>query len=75
MGGGDIKLMGVLGLHFGVAGAVFIVLAACIVGLIFALITKQGKGKAFPFGPMLAIGAWVMAVIGTPVINAYLSLF
>lgn len=74
MGGGDIKLMAVLGLQFGAAGAVFIIIASCVFGLINALITKTGKGKEFPFGPMLSLAAWLMAVVGTPVINAYLSM-
>lgn len=75
MGGGDIKLMAVLGLHFGIAGSVFILIAACILGLVSAVITKRGKGIEFPFGPMLSAAAWVTAIVGTQIINAYLSLF
>lgn len=75
MGGGDIKLLAVLGLHFGIAGAVFIILAACIAGIVTAYATKKGRGTPFPFGPMLAAAAWIMSVVGTPLINAYLSLF
>lgn len=75
MGGGDIKLVLVLGLNFGVLGAVFIIMAACIIGLIAAAINKTGKGKAFPFGPMLALATWVMILAGDKAIAAYLSLF
>ena len=75
MGGGDIKLMAVLGLHFGAAGALFIIFAACVIGLCAALVTGKGTGKAFPFGPDLSLAAWLMAVVGTPLIQAYLSLF
>ena len=75
MGGGDIKLMAVLGLNFGAAGAVFIIFAACIIGIIAAYATGKGKGKEFPFGPVLSASAWLMAVAGEPLIAAYLSLF
>lgn len=75
MGGGDIKLMAVLGLHFGPAGAVFILIASCIIGIIAAYATGKGKGKAFPFGPMLAAGAWLYMLVGAKLVNWYLSLF
>lgn len=75
MGGGDIKLMGALGLNFGAAGAVFILIASCFIGLIAAYAGGKGKGKAFPFGPMLSAGAWLCAVCGERLINWYFSLF
>ena len=75
MGGGDIKLMAVLALHFGPLKSLLLLVLACIIGLIGAGAAKKGFGKAFPFGPALAIGAWLTALVGTPIINAYLSLF
>lgn len=75
MGGGDIKLMAVLGLNFGAIQAVLLLLIACVVGLLAATIMRKGRDKAFPFGPMLSIAAWITALIGTPLVNAYLSLF
>ena len=75
MGGGDIKLMAVLGLNFGIAGALFIIIAACIIGIIAAYATGKGKGKAFPFGPVLSVAAWLMMTVGEPAIAAYMSLF
>ena len=73
MGGGDIKLMAVLGLHFGAGEAVLIMVIACIIGIIAAYATGKGKGKAFPFGPSLAAAAWITALCGAPLMNWYLS--
>ena len=75
MGGGDIKLMAVLGLHFGAAQSVFLLIVSCIVGLLAAKLGGKDRETAFPFGPSLSIAAWVTALIGGPVIEFYLSLF
>lgn len=75
MGGGDIKLMAVLGLHFGPGLTLFCLILACILGLIAAALLKRKKDAAFPFGPAISAAAWLTALFGTPVINAYLSLF
>lgn len=74
-GGGDIKLIAVLGMHFGAAQTLLLLIIACIVGLTFALISKTGKGKAFPFGPMLSIAAFICCMCGTNIINWYMSFF
>ena len=75
MGGGDIKLLAALGLHFGWKAMLFLLISACIIGLAFAALTRKGKETAFPFGPMLAAAAFFTAVFGDIVINAYLELF
>ncbi|KZE67339.1 hypothetical protein AWM68_19670 [Fictibacillus phosphorivorans] len=63
MGGGDIKLMGVLGLVLGFQGAYLTLMFASIVGVLVAiggLATKKYTRKtAIPFGPYLAVGALV----------------
>jgi leader peptidase (prepilin peptidase) / N-methyltransferase len=63
IGGGDIKLMGVLGLVLGFQGAYLTLMVASIVGVLVAivgLVTKKYNRKtAIPFGPYLAIGAVV----------------
>lgn len=75
MGGGDIKLIAVLGLHFGALQTLFLLILACVTGLIIAAIRKKGKSDPFPFGPAIAIAAWITALCGSSVISAYLSLF
>lgn len=74
MGGGDIKLMAVLGLHFGWKLSLLILIFACILGLLAALLTKK-LGKPFPFGPALSAAAWLTALVGSSVLGWYLSLF
>ena len=75
MGGGDIKLIAVLGLHFGAAQSLLLLIIACFVGLIFAAAAKTGRGREFPFGPSIAIAAWLTALVGQQVISWYLGLF
>lgn len=74
MGGGDIKLMAVLGLYFPWQQMVFLLLASCLVGIVGGLISAK-RGKPFPFGPYIALGAIITRLAGGPVISWYLSLF
>ena len=74
MGGADIKLLGVLGLHFGPIQTLYLLIAACIIGLLGAAISKKGFGKEFPFGPALAVSAWITVLSGPYIAEAYLSL-
>ena len=75
MGGGDIKLMAVLGMHFGAMQALLLLVASCFIGIFLAFATKKGRGKAFPFGPVLSLGAWFTALFGWRIIAWYISLF
>ena len=74
MGGADLKLTAVLGLHFGPLPTIFLLIVADILGLTGAVIMKKGFGKEFPFGPALALAAWITLLAGQPIIDAYLSL-
>lgn len=62
MGGGDIKLIAALGLHFGINGTLFIIVLACAAALIFAAVTHKDRETAFPFVPMLAFAACFTAI-------------
>ena len=75
MGGGDIKLTALLGLHFGAAQTLFLLIISCFIGIAFALLAKKGKSTQFPFGPVLSAGAWITALTGGPVVSWYLGLF
>ena len=75
MGGGDIKLLAVLGLYFDLPCCFFLLIAACVIGLILALGLGAKKGIAFPFGPALSIAAWVTLLAGAPVTAWYMGLF
>ncbi len=63
IGGGDIKLMGVLGLVLGFQGAFNTMMIASIIGLIVGIIgmlmKKYTRKTAIPFGPYLALGALI----------------
>lgn len=63
MGLGDVKLMGALGLYFGLANIIIISLVSFLVGAIlsiFLLVTKIKKTDEYiPFGPFIVIGAFI----------------
>lgn len=75
MGGGDIKLLFVLGLYFDLPCCFFLMITACILGIVIAMWLGAKKDMAFPFGPALSLAAWVTLLFGGPVTSWYLSLF
>ena len=75
MGGGDIKLLVVLGLHFGPRQLFLLLILACVLGIVFAVLAKRGRTAAFPFGPVLALAAWITMLLGSSIVCWYLSLF
>lgn len=78
LGGGDIKLIAVCGLYLGAIGTLFTLMLSCITGLIYSVIhnakVESGKGKAFPFGPWIALSCAIMLLYGDPLINWYRDL-
>ena len=72
LGGGDIKLFGVIGLYMGMIGTLFVMITACLTGLIFQIvIRRKSEEKAFPFGPWIALAAAVIMLYGGPLISWY----
>ena len=78
MGGGDIKLMAVLGLMFGVKGILFITLFSFISGAIASLILLtlkiKGRKDEIPFGPFISLSALIYIFYGIEIINWYLKM-
>jgi len=74
MGGGDIKLVFMLGSYVSIAEGLLAVLISCVVGIVFAVISKR-TNEQFPFGPSLCIGYLVSMLYGSVLIDSYLSLF
>jgi len=78
MGGGDIKLLAMLGAFLGVRGVIFTLMAAAAVGsltgCVLILVQKKGFRFALPFGPFLAIGALLYLYWGDHLILWYLGL-
>lgn len=77
MGGGDIKLLGMIGAFMGTPGVVFTILVASIVGTVVGLAvmrrSKDGLSTMVPFGPFLSFGAVCYLFWGQQFIQWYLQ--
>ena len=77
MGGGDFKLLAVLGAWLGWQSLPAIVLIASLSGLILnmgLLLSKpyaHFKNLCIPFGPYLALGGWIMLLWGPDIMRLY----
>lgn len=61
MGGGDIKLMFVLGMALGFPLSIFSIFLASFIGLPIAVIlTKKKTSHVIPFGPFLSVAALIL---------------
>ena len=62
MGFGDVKLMGALGLYFGLSNIIIITLVSFLIGAILSIVllaTKIKKSDEYiPFGPFIVIAAF-----------------
>ena len=79
MGGGDIKLLAMIGAMVGWRGILFTLFAASAIGTLVGVLAmiRSGKGMrlAIPFGPFLAIGAAIYLFFGNALILWYASLY
>lgn len=77
MGGGDIKLMAAAGLLLGAPKVFLAMLIGCMVAVVVHPIRMKlsGEDHRLAFGPYLAMGLFLSAVAGDPVIGWYLGLF
>ena len=77
MGGGDIKLLAMIGAMIGWQGILFTIFAASAIGTVAGLLAmiQSGKGLrlAVPFGPFLATGAIIYLFVGDVIINWYVN--
>lgn len=80
MGGGDIKLAGLLGLVLGWAGFAELLVGAFagfLLGGVYSItllaLGRAGLKSAIPFGPFMLAGAWVGLVTGAAVADWYLG--
>jgi leader peptidase (prepilin peptidase)/N-methyltransferase len=72
MGGGDIKMMAMVGAFVGWQGVLLTIFLGALAGTaIFLPLTLLGRKKLVPFGVFLAIGAAVTYVIGPSIIEWY----
>ena len=82
MGGGDVKLAGVLGLFLGwlgwgalAVGAFAAFLYGGVFGLALIASRRAGRKTAIPFGPWMILGAWTGIFAGERLANWYLTLY
>lgn len=78
MGGGDIWILGLIGLILGPLHTLLSFFLTSIIGgalAVFILLSGRKKRKeGIPFGPLLIIGFYISLFFGSELINAYLSL-
>ncbi|UCG78985.1 MAG: prepilin peptidase [Nitrospirota bacterium] len=78
MGGGDIKMMGMVGSFLGWKGVIMTTFIGSFIGAIMGIILMvfMGKGRKakIPFGPFLALGSLISLFAGQELLLYYLSL-
>lgn len=78
MGGGDVKLLAMIGAWLGWKGVLFTLFFASLSGTVMGggamLAMREGRHYAIPFGPFLAFGALAYLFFGPQLIDWYLSL-
>jgi leader peptidase (prepilin peptidase)/N-methyltransferase len=78
MGGGDIKLLAMIGAFLGWSSTVFTILVSSLIGSIVGvglMVVKGADSKyAIPFGPFLSMGAVIYLFFGEEIIRWYLHL-
>ncbi len=78
MGGGDVKLMGMVGSFLGWKGALLTIMLGAVtgsvVGIALIALRRHRMDRVIPFGPFLALGAVVTTFYGFDIISWYLGL-
>ncbi len=81
MGGGDVKLAGVIGAALGwigwgavIVGAFSAFLIGGVVGIVLMLTGRATRKSALPFGPFMVVGAWIGIIAGEPIARWYVGL-
>jgi leader peptidase (prepilin peptidase)/N-methyltransferase len=78
MGGGDIKLLAMIGAVIGWKGVLFTIFVGSAVGTIAGMLvmlkTRKNRKMAIPFGPFLAIGGIAYIFFGPQLIEWYFNI-
>jgi prepilin signal peptidase PulO-like enzyme (type II secretory pathway) len=79
MGGGDVKLVAVIGAFVGPLQSVLVFILSSLAGGLWAvgLLLFKGAGRKTEvrFGPFLALAAFVVYLYGAQLLDLYLGLF
>ena len=77
MGGGDVKLLAMIGAWMGWRSLALILLISsltgAVIGLVFLLTTGKGYRVRIPFGPFLSLGALLYFFFGPQLMSWYLN--
>jgi leader peptidase (prepilin peptidase)/N-methyltransferase len=77
MGGGDVKLLAMIGAFIGWKGVLFTILCSSfigtVVGVTLMLVSSADSKYAVPFGPFLSLGAVIYVLWGEALITWYLG--
>jgi len=78
MGGGDVKLLAMIGAFLGWKAVILTILLSSLIGSIIGIMVMVLKAKDFkyaiPFGPFLSLGAVISLFYGENVIRWYLCM-
>ncbi|QDR80323.1 Type 4 prepilin-like proteins leader peptide-processing enzyme [Sporomusa termitida] len=78
MGGGDIKFMAALGLWLGLKLTLLTLFLSFVIGgigsLLLLALKIKGRKDFIPFGPFIAVAAFISMLYGHEIITWYLSL-
>lgn len=78
MGGGDIKLLGMIGAFCGIKGVIFSLVSGSVLGTIVGIPLMLAKGRdtkyAIPFGPFLSLGALIYVFNGESLIRLLMNI-
>jgi leader peptidase (prepilin peptidase)/N-methyltransferase len=79
MGGGDIKLMAMVGAFLGWKPVLLAIMVGSLIGSIVGIgliaLRVMRRDEYLPFGPFLAVGSLVALFLHQPVLDWYWSLF
>ncbi len=79
MGGGDIKLLAMIGAFIGWKGVLFTILCSSFIGSVVGVVlmfifSKADSKYAVPFGPFLSLGAVIYVLWGEFLLNWYVGI-
>ena len=72
LGGGDIKLIFMVCLYINVIQGTFLLIFACLIGLLFVILLKKEK---IAFGPSISMAAFLVVLYGGALQSIYMGLF
>jgi leader peptidase (prepilin peptidase)/N-methyltransferase len=74
MGGGDIKLLAAMATYMGALNIAFIVFFSSVLAVIVAFSAPKTREHGIPYGPFLAVSAFVWILFGEYFLGWYFSL-